>query len=260
MKWVPKFLQWRRRINIHGTVCEILRNRSAGARTIGQEGCYEVTDDEIVDKRKIISEYNIKATEEIIMAVRDITRSEEGLFLAIVPRGLKEGYKRTYLSRATKETIKGQTDILGVAESIVRRKNDISDYGQEISDSARRVVRTMLLFLSRNDFDGLYDSEMQSVAEAGVRENVRFYLKLLKASGNSYGELVRDGFNAKQYYDSLESISKTNWLVLMRSKDVLREGSFEFRVLQGTVVYIRSMHENEVNRFFAGYAGEVDLR
>ncbi len=93
-----------------------------------------------------------------------------------------------------------------------------------------------------------------------MRENVRFYLKLLKASGNSYGELVRDGFNAKQYYDSLESISKTNWLVLMRSKDVLREGSFEFRVLQGTVVYIRSMHENKVNRFFAGGAGEVDLR
>jgi len=225
-----------------------------------------VTDDKIVDKRKIINEYNIRATEEIVKAVRDITKSEEGLFLSIVPKRLKEGYKETYLSRVMEETIKGQTDILGVAESIARRKNDILDYGQEISDSARRVVRTMLLFLSRNDFDGLYDSEMQSVAESGVHENVRFYLKLLKASGSSYGELVRDGFNAKQYYDSLESISKTNWLVLMRSKDVLREGSFEFRVLQGTVVYIRSMHENEVMRFFAGGAddaddaGEVDLR
>ncbi len=219
-----------------------------------------MTDDEIVDRRKIINEYNIGATEEIVEAVRDITRSEEGLFLAIVPRRLKEGYKSTYLSRVMEETIIGQTDILGVAESIARRKNDISDYGQEISDSARRVVRTMLLFLSRNDFDGLYDSEMQSVAEAGVRENVRFYLKLLNASGKSYEELVRDGFDAKQYYDSLESISKTNWLVLMRSKDVLREGSFEFRVLQGTVMYIRSMHENEVMRFFADDAGEVDLR
>ncbi len=37
----------------------------------------------------------------------------------------------------------------------------------------------------------------------------------------------------------------------MRSKGVIRENSLEYRVLQGTVVYIRSMHENEVKRFFA---------
>jgi len=84
-----------------------------------------------------------------------------------------------------------------------------------------------------------------------VSSYVGFYLKLLRASGNSYEELVRDGFDAEEYYDSLENISRTNWLVLMRSKDVIRESSLEYRVLQGTVVYIRSMHESEVKRFFA---------
>ncbi|RLG23078.1 hypothetical protein DRN77_05320, partial [Methanosarcinales archaeon] len=60
------------------------------------------------------------------------------------------------------------------------------------------------------------------------------------------------GFDAKEYYDSLETISETNWMVLMRSRDILRENSFEFRVLEGTVVYIRSMHEREVKKFFGG--------
>ena len=93
---------------------------------------------------------------------------------------------------------------------------------------------------------------MEGVALKGVRENVRFYIRLLETSGKSYEELVRDGFDAKEYYDSLETISETNWMVLMRSRDILRENSFEFRVLEGTVVYIRSMHEREVKKFFGG--------
>nr|QNO44501.1 hypothetical protein HAGPNHBA_00001 [Methanosarcinales archaeon ANME-2c ERB4] len=155
------------------------------------------------------------------------------------------------MDRVKKETLKVEGDLLNIAESVIRKENEILDYAEDISDAAKKVVRTMLLFLSWNDFDRVYNEEMEGVALEGVRVNVRFYLKLLRASGNSYEELVRDGFDAEEYYDSLENISRTNWLVLMRSKDVIRENSLEYRVLQGTVVYIRSMHENEVRRFFA---------
>ncbi|HDN65162.1 MAG TPA: hypothetical protein ENF23_02525 [Methanosarcinales archaeon] len=210
-----------------------------------------MADGGIEDKRKIIDEYNIKATEEIVKAVGDIARSEEGLVLCLIPKRLKDGYKRMYMDRVKKETLEVERDILNIAESVVRKENEISDYVEDISDAAKKVVRAMLLFLSRNDFDRAYNEEMEGVALKGVRVNVRFYLKLLRASGTSYEELVRDGFDAEEYYDSLETISRTNWLVLMRSKDVIRENSLEYRVLQGTVVYIRSMHENEVRRFFA---------
>ena len=210
-----------------------------------------MADGGIEDKRKIIDEYNIKATEEIVKAVGDITRREEGLVLCLIPKRLKDGYKRMYMDRVKKETLKVERDILNIAESVIRKENEISDYVGDISDAAKKVVRAMLLFLSRNDFDRVYNEEMGGVAMECVRVNVRFYLKLLRASGNSYEELVRDGFDAEEYYDSLETISRTNWLVLMRSKDVIRENSLEYRVLQGTVVYIRSMHENEVKRFFA---------
>jgi len=210
-----------------------------------------MADGGIEDKRKIIDEYNIKATEEIVKAVGDIARSEEGLVLCLIPKRLKDGYKRMYMDRVKKETLEVERDILNIAESVVRKENEISDYVEDISDAAKKVVRAMLLFLSRNDFDRVYNEEMEGVALKGVRVNVRFYLKLLRASGTSYEELVRDGFDAEEYYDSLETISRTNWLVLMRSKDVIRENSLEYRVLQGTVVYIRSMHENEVRRFFA---------
>lgn len=207
---------------------------------------------EIENKWKIIDEYNIKTTEEIVKAVADITRSEEGLVLFLIPRRLKDGYKRQYLGKVREETIAVQRDILGIARNIVLRKNDIQDYDRDVSDAARRIVRTMLLFLSRNEFGRVYDEDMEGVALKGVRENVRFYIRLLEASGKSYEELVRDGFDAKEYYDSLETISETNWMVLMRSRDILRENSFEFRVLEGTVVYIRSMHEREVKKFFGG--------
>ena len=207
---------------------------------------------EIENKWKIIDEYNIKATEEIVKAVADITRSEEGLVLFLIPRRLKDGYKRQYLDKVREETIAVQRDILGIARNIVLRKNDIQDYDRDVSDAARRIVRTMLLFLSRNEFGRVYDEDMEGVALKGVRENVRFYIRLLETSGKSYEELVRDGFDAKEYYDSLETISETNWMVLMRSRDILRENSFEFRVLEGTVVYIRSMHEREVKKFFGG--------
>ena len=217
-----------------------------------------MADGGIEDKRKIIDEYNIKATEEIVKAVGDIIRSEEGLVLFLIPKRLKDGYKRTYMGRVKKETLKVERDILNIAESVIRKENDISAYAEDISDAAKKVVRTMLLFLSRNDFDRAYNEEMEGVALEGVRVNVRFYLKLLRASGNSYDELVRDGFDAEEYYDSLENISRTNWLVLMRSKDVIRENSLEYRVLQGTVVYIRSVHENEVKRFFADELGESE--
>jgi len=207
---------------------------------------------EIENKWRIIDEYNIKATEEIVKAVADITKSEEGLVLFLIPRRLKDGYKRQYLGKVREETIAVQRDILGIARNIVLRKNDIQDYDRDVSDAARRIVRTMLLFLSRNEFGRVYDEDMEGVALKGVRENVRFYIRLLEASGKSYEELVRDGFDAKEYYDSLETISETNWMVLMRSRDILRENSFEFRVLEGTVVYIRSMHEREVKKFFGG--------
>ena len=207
---------------------------------------------EIENKWKIIDEYNIKTTEEIVKAVADITKSEEGLVLFLIPRRLKDGYKRQYLGKVREETIAVQRDILGIARDIVLRKNDIQDYDRDVSDAARRIVRTMLLFLSRNEFGRVYDEDMEGVALKGVRENVRFYIRLLEASGKSYEELVRDGFDAKEYYDSLETISETNWMVLMRSRDILRENSFEFRVLEGTVVYIRSMHEREVKKFFGG--------
>ena len=207
---------------------------------------------EIENKWRIIDEYNIKTTEEIVKAVADITRSEEGLVLFLIPRRLKDGYKRQYLGKVREETIAVQRDILGIARDIVLRKNDIQDYDRDVSDAARRIVRTMLLFLSRNEFGRVYDEDMEGVALKGVRENVRFYIRLLEASGKSYEELVRDGFDAKEYYDSLETISETNWMVLMRSRDILRENSFEFRVLEGTVVYIRSMHEREVKKFFGG--------
>ena len=207
---------------------------------------------EIENKWRIIDEYNIKATEEIVKAVADITKSEEGLVLFLIPRRLKDGYKRQYLGKVREETIAVQRDILGIARDIVLRKNDIQDYDRDVSDAARRIVRTMLLFLSRNEFGRVYDEDMEGVALKGVRENVRFYIRLLEASGKSYEELVRDGFDAKEYYDSLETISETNWMVLMRSRDILRENSFEFRVLEGTVVYIRSMHEREVKKFFGG--------
>ena len=207
---------------------------------------------EIENKWRIIDEYNIKATEEIVKAVADITRSEEGLVLFLIPRMLKDGYKRQYLGKVREETIAVQRDILGIARGIVLRKNNIQDYDRDVSDAARRIVRTMLLFLSRNEFGRVYDEDMEGVALKGVRENVRFYIRLLEASGKSYEELVRDGFDAKEYYDSLETISETNWMVLMRSRDILRENSFEFRVLEGTVVYIRSMHEREVKKFFGG--------
>ena len=210
-----------------------------------------MADGGIEDKRKIIDEYNIKATEEIVNAVGDIVRGEEGLVLCLIPKRLKDGYKRMYMDRVKKETLKVERDILNIAESVIRKENEISAYAEDISDAAKKVVRTMLLFLSRNDFDRVYNEEMGGVAMECVRVNVKFYLKLLRASGNSYEELVRDGFDAEEYYDSLETISRTNWLVLMRSKDVIRENSLEYRVLQGTVVYIRSMHENEVKRFFA---------
>ena len=210
-----------------------------------------MADGGIEDKRKIIDEYNIKATEEIVKAVGDITRSEEGFVLCLIPKRLKDGYKGMYMDRVKKETLKVERDILNIAESVIRKENEISAYVGDISDAAKKVVRTMLLFLSRNDFDRVYNEEMEGVALEGVRVNVRFYLKLLRASGNSYEELVRDGFDAEEYYESLETISRTNWLVLMRSKDVIRENSLEYRVLQGTVVYIRSVHENEVKRFFA---------
>ncbi len=210
-----------------------------------------MADGGIEDKRKIIDEYNIKATEEIVKAVGDITRGEEGLVLFLIPKRLKDGYKRMYMDRVKKETLKVERDILNIAESVIRKENEISDYVEDISDAAKKVVRAMLLFLSRNDFDRVYNEEMGGVATECVSVNVRFYLKLLRASGNSYEELIRDGFDAEEYYDSLETISRTNWLVLMRSKDVIRENSLEYRVLQGTVVYIRSMHENEVKRFFA---------
>ena len=207
---------------------------------------------EIENKWRIIDEYNIKTTEEIVKAVADITRSEEGLVLFLIPRRLKDGYKRQYLDKVREETIAVQRDILGIARNIVLRKNDIQDYDRDVSDAARRIVRTMLLFLSRNEFGRVYDEDMEGVALKGVRENVRFYIRLLETSGKSYEELVRDGFDAKEYYDSLETISETNWMVLMRSRDILRENSFEFRVLEGTVVYIRSMHEREVKKFFGG--------
>ena len=207
---------------------------------------------EIENKWRIIDEYNIKTTEEIVKAVADITKSEEGLVLFLIPRRLKDGYKRQYLGKVREETIAVQRDILGIARDIVLRKNDIQDYDRDVSDAARRIVRTMLLFLSRNEFGRVYDEDMEGVALKGVRENVRFYIRLLEASGKSYEELVRDGFDAKEYYDSLETISETNWMVLMRSRDILRENSFEFRVLEGTVVYIRSMHEREVKKFFGG--------
>ncbi len=207
---------------------------------------------EIENKWRIIDEYNIKTTEEIVKAVADITKSEEGLVLFLIPRRLKDGYKRQYLDKVREETIAVQRDILGIARDIVLRKNDIQDYDRDVSDAARRIVRTMLLFLSRNEFGRVYDEDMEGVALKGVRENVRFYIRLLEASGKSYEELVRDGFDAKEYYDSLETISETNWMVLMRSRDILRENSFEFRVLEGTVVYIRSMHEREVKKFFGG--------
>lgn len=210
-----------------------------------------MADGGIEDKRKIIDEYNIKATEEIVNAVGDIVRGEEGLVLCLIPKRLKDGYKRMYMDRVKKETLKVERDILNIAESVIRKENEISDYLGDTSDAAKKVVRAMLLFLSRNDFDRVYNEEMGGVAMECVRVNVKFYLKLLRASGNSYEELVRDGFDAEEYYDSLETISRTNWLVLMRSKDVIRENSLEYRVLQGTVVYIRSMHENEVKRFFA---------
>ena len=207
---------------------------------------------EIENKWRIIDEYNIKTTEEIVKAVADITKSEEGLVLFLIPRRLKDGYKRQYLDKVREETIAVQRDILGIARNIVLRKNDIQDYDRDVSDAARRIVRTMLLFLSRNEFGRVYDEDMEGVALKGVRENVRFYIRLLETSGKSYEELVRDGFDAKEYYDSLETISETNWMVLMRSRDILRENSFEFRVLEGTVVYIRSMHEREVKKFFGG--------
>ncbi len=210
-----------------------------------------MADDGIEDKRKIIDEYNTKATEEIVKAVGDIIRSEEGLVLFLIPKRLKDGHKMMYMDRVKEETLKVERDLLNIAESVIRKENEILDYAEDISDAAKKVVRTMLLFLSRNDFDRVYNEEMEGVALEGVRVNVRFYLKLLRASGNSYEELVRDGFDAEEYYDSLENISRTNWLVLMRSKDVICESSLEYRVLQGTVVYIRSMHENEVKRFFA---------
>ncbi len=210
-----------------------------------------MADGEIDDKRKIIDEYNTKAIEEIIKAVGAITRSEEGFVLCLIPKRLKDGYKRMYMDRVKEETLKVERDILNIAESVIREESEISDYVEDISDAAKKVVRTMLLFISRNDFDRVYNEEIGGVALEGVRENVGFYLKLLRASGNSYEELVRDGFDAEEYYDSLENISMTNWLILMRSKDVIRENSLEYRVLQGTVVYIRSMHENEVKRFFA---------
>ena len=210
-----------------------------------------MADGGIEDKRKIIDEYNIKATEEIVKAVGGIARSEEGFVLCLIPKRLKDGYKGMYMDRVKKETLKVERDILNIAESVIRKENEISAYAEDISDAAKKVVRTMLLFLSRNDFDRVYNEEMEGVALEGVRVNVRFYLKLLRASGNSYEELVRDGFDAEEYYESLETISRTNWLVLMRSKDVIRENSLEYRVLQGTVVYIRSVHENEVKRFFA---------
>ena len=217
-----------------------------------------MADGGIEDKRKIIDEYNIKATEEIVKAVGDITRSEEGFVLCLIPKRLKDGYKGMYMDRVKKETLKVERDILNIAESVIRKENDISAYAEDISDAAKKVVRTMLLFLSRNDFDRVYNEEMEGVALEGVRVNVRFYLKLLRASGNSYEELVRDGFDAEEYYESLETISRTNWLVLMRSKDVIRENSLEYRVLQGTVVYIRSVHENEVKRFFADELDESE--
>lgn len=210
-----------------------------------------MADGGIEDKRKIIDEYNTKATEEIVKTVEDIIRSEEGLVLLLIPKRLKDGHKRMYLGRVKEETLKVERDILNIAESVIREESEISDYVEDISDAAKKVVRTMILFLSRNDFDRVYNEEMEGVALEGVRANVRFYLKLLRASGNSYEELVRDGFDAEEYYDSLENISMTNWLVLMRSKDVIRENSLEYRVLQGTVVYIRSIHENEAKRFFA---------
>ncbi len=210
-----------------------------------------MVDGGIEDKRKIIDEYNTKATEEIVKAVGDITRREEGLVLFLIPKRLKDGYKRMYMDRVKEETLKVERDILNIAESVIREESEISDYVEDISNAAKKVVRTMLLFLSRNDFDRVYNEEIGGVALEGVRENVGFYLKLLRASGNSYEELVQDGFDAEEYYDSLETISRTNWLVLMRSKDVIRENSLEYRVLQGTVVYIRSMHENEVKRFLA---------
>ncbi len=217
-----------------------------------------MADGGIEDKRKIIDEYNIKATEEIVKAVGDITRREEGLVLFLIPKRLKDGYKRMYMDRVKEETLKVEMDILNIAESVIRKENEISAYAEDISDAAKKVVRTMLLFLSRNDFDRAYNEEMEGVALQGVRVNVRFYLKLLRASGNSYEELVRGGFDAEEYYDSLETISRTNWLVLMRSKDVIRENSLEYRVLQGTVVYIRSVHENEVKRFFADELDESE--
>ncbi len=217
-----------------------------------------MADGGIEDKRKIIDEYNIKATEEIVKAVGGIARSEEGFVLCLIPKRLKDGYKGMYMDRVKKETLKVERDILNIAESVIRKENEISAYAEDISDAAKKVVRTMLLFLSRNDFDRVYNEEMEGVALEGVRVNVRFYLKLLRASGNSYEELVRDGFDAEEYYESLETISRTNWLVLMRSKDVIRENSLEYRVLQGTVVYIRSVHENEVKRFFADELDESE--
>ncbi|MEA1895878.1 MAG: hypothetical protein U9N36_11940 [Euryarchaeota archaeon] len=210
-----------------------------------------MADGGIGDKQKIIDEYNTNTTEEIVKAVGDIIRSEEGLVLFLIPKRLKDGHKREYMDRVKEETLKVEKEILNIAESVIREENEISDYAEDISDTAKKVVRAMLLFLSGNDFDRAYNEEMKGVALEGVRENVRFYLKLLRASGNSYEELVRDGFDAEEYYDSLENISRTNWMVLMRSKDVIRENSLEYRVLQGTVVYIRSVHENEVKRFFA---------
>lgn len=209
-----------------------------------------MVDGRIEDKRKIISEYNTKTTDEITNAVGDITRREEGFLLAMVPGRLKEEYRRRYINRVRKETLNVQNDILGIAENMILKKDEISDYERNIGEAARKIVRTMLLFLSRNDFDRVYGEDVERIAREGVRENVRFYLKLLNASGNSYEELVRDGFDVREYYDSLETISKTNWLVLMESMNIIRENSFEFRVLQGTVVYIRSLHEKEVERFF----------
>ncbi len=217
-----------------------------------------MADGGIEDKRKIIDEYNIKATEEIVKAVGGIARSEEGFVLCLIPKRLKDGYKGMYMDRVKKETLKVERDILNIAESMIRKENEISAYVGDISDAAKKVVRAMLLFLSRNDFDRVYNEEMEGVALEGVRVNVRFYLKLLRASGNSYEELVRGGFDAEGYYESLETISRTNWLVLMRSKDVIRENSLEYRVLQGTVVYIRSVHENEVKRFFADELDESE--
>jgi len=135
-----------------------------------------MADGGIEDKRKIIDEYNIKATEEIVKAVGDITRSEEGLVLFLIPKRLKDGYKRMYMDRVKEETLKVEGDILNIAESVIREENEISDYVEDISNAAKKVVRAMLLFLSRNDFDRVYNEEMEGMALEGVRENVGLYL------------------------------------------------------------------------------------